>query len=174
MSKQSNRILTGAAISMALYFLLSGEDAAAKNKSQGKKGSIPAGAAASYIKKYFPFAKITEQFYQVPAMVTISQGGLESGWETSDIVKNSNNHFGIKADSSWKGPTYKGYRSYPNAQASFDDHAKFLVKMPRYNKAFTTNDPVTFAKHVAAAGYSENPKYAEILLQVMKSIPGLV
>lgn len=132
--------------------------------------SIPAGSATDYIKRYLPYAKSTETYYGVPAVFTLAQGGLESGWGTSSIARNAKNHFGIKADSSWYGPKYGSYRAYDDVQTGFDDHGKFLATQPRYSQAFMTTDPVTFAKAVSDAGYSENPDYFSLINKVMNTV----
>ena len=123
-----------------------------------------------YIGKYYNMAKQTEQYYAVPAPVTLAQGILESAAGTSNLAVNANNHFGIKADSSWNGPTYNGYRKYSSAGNSFIDHAKFLTMNPRYSAAFDTTDPVAFIQAVAAAGYAGDPLYAQKIIGLFRDM----
>jgi len=66
------------------------------SKSSSKSSTIPAGSALDYIRQHGEAAKTIEKFYRIPKLVTLAQGGLESGWGTSSIAKNSNNHFGVK------------------------------------------------------------------------------
>ena len=44
--------------------------------------------------------------YGVPPSITLAQSILESGWGESQLSTAANNYFGIKADSSCKGPIY--------------------------------------------------------------------
>lgn len=123
-----------------------------------------------YVRMYFPLAQVTQDVYGVPALFTIAQAGLESGYGNSDIAKNSFNQFGIKADSTWKGASYKGFRKYNSIQESFDDHAKFLKNNSRYSPAFKTSNPEAFAKVVADAGYDAGPGYLNKVVTVMNLV----
>ncbi len=53
-----------------------------------------------FAKRYYPFAKDSEKNTGVPALVTLAQAALESGWGKSAPQFN---FFGIKADRSWSG-----------------------------------------------------------------------
>ena len=59
-----------------------------------------------YIKKYAPLAVLEMHKYNIPASVTLAQGILESGNGRSQLASKSNNHFGIKCHSKWKGETF--------------------------------------------------------------------
>ncbi|HRG84475.1 MAG TPA: glucosaminidase domain-containing protein, partial [Chitinophagales bacterium] len=41
--------------------------------------------------------------YKIPASITMAQGILESGAGQSELALKSNNHFGIKCHTDWKG-----------------------------------------------------------------------
>jgi len=137
--------------------------------------TIPAGSATDFINKFSAAAENIQRLYAIPAKFTLAQGGLESGWGTSYLAKNANNLFGVKADSSWKGPVFTTrdglrYRKYSSAAESFKDRAEFLTRNQRYEKAFDHSDAVMFAKAVAAAGYAEDPNYAEKLSSIISTI----
>ena len=57
----------------------------------------------SYIETYKDIAIAEMQRTGVPAAITLAQGIHETGAGTSDLVRRSNNHFGIKCKSDWKG-----------------------------------------------------------------------
>jgi hypothetical protein len=74
----------------------------------------------------------------VPASITLAQGILESQFGESELVKSSNNHFGIKCKTEWTGPKIyhdddeKGecFRVYATAEESYKDHSDFLKHAP--------------------------------------------
>lgn len=152
-------------VGLAAYFLL-----LKPSKAEPVPGVVAPTNPTDYIKTYLPFAKQTESTYGIPALFTIAQAGLESGWGTSGYAIHGKNHFGIHADSSWNGPTYKGLRAYNTAESSYYDHAKFLKDNSRYADAFNYTDPVDFAKAVADAGYSTNAEYFPHLKSVIDSV----
>jgi hypothetical protein len=117
----------------------------------------------------------------VPASITLAQGILESGWGRSPLSLASNNHFGIKCHADWHGEKHKTlsetsadvfkttcYRSYTNAESSYRDHTNFLLKNALYNPLFTTHDYKDWAVGLEAAGYANDDKYAERLMDVIE------
>ncbi len=86
-----------------------------------------------------------------------------------------NNLFNIKADETWRGPTYtkgdKAYRSYPSYEESMKDYLEYLEANPRYGKMF---EPVTRASlgrlvdAIHYAGYSDDPLYGHRILAAAK------
>lgn len=56
-----------------------------------------------YISKYSDLAIQHQKKYRIPASITLAQGLLESGAGQSDLARRSNNHFGIKCHSDWRG-----------------------------------------------------------------------
>jgi len=133
--------------------------------------------AEVYINSYKELA-ITEMLRSgVPACITLAQGILESQYGESDLVKSSNNHFGIKCKTEWTGPKMyhdddeKGecFRVYPSAAESYTDHSDFLKSRPHYAFLFTL-DPTDFkgwAKGLKKAGYATLPSYPQKLLKVI-------
>ena len=113
----------------------------------------------------------------VPAAITLAQGILESQSGESDLVKNSNNHFGIKCKTEWTGGKFyhdddeKGecFRVYTNAGESYKDHSDFLKSRPHYAFLFKL-DPTDFegwAKGLKKAGYATNPQYPQKLMKLI-------
>ena len=129
----------------------------------------------NYINTYKEVAIREEIRTGVPAAITLAQGILETNAGQCDLVKSSNNHFGIKCKSDWTGNVVyhdddaKGecFRSYDNAEDSYRDHSDFLKTRPNY--AFLFNlDPTDYegwAKGLKKAGYATNPAYAAILIK---------
>lgn len=114
------------------------------------------------------------------ASVVLAQSALESGWGEKAP---GNNLFGIRADKSWKGttvdfPTHeviKGvrtpcigkFRAYPDWQGSFDDHAAFLLRNPRYLPVLAAKTPEDACTQLQKCGYSTDPNYAKTLISII-------
>jgi len=134
--------------------------------------------AELYIQQYSEIA-IQEMIRTgIPAAIKLAQGILESQSGESNLVKKSNNHFGIKCKPEWTGErTYhdddeKGecFRVYPNAEASYRDHSDFLRSRAHYNFLFNLNpaDYEAWAYGLKKAGYATSPTYPQKLIKVIK------
>lgn len=114
----------------------------------------------------------------VPASITLAQGILESENGNSDLVKKSNNHFGIKCKSNWSGESVthdddangECFRAYNNADESYRDHSDFLKNNQRYGSLFSLNpeDYQGWAKGLKKAGYATNPRYPDLLIKYVE------
>ncbi len=131
-----------------------------------------------YIQKYKDDA-IKEMLHSgVPASITLAQGILESGDGNSPLALYANNHFGIKCHDTWDGDTFimdddeknECFRKYHNAYESFKDHSEFLSTRNRYASLFNLKitDYKGWAYGLKSAGYATNPKYADLLIQVIE------
>ena len=110
----------------------------------------------------------------VPASVILAQGILETESGNSDLVKKSNNHFGIKCKSSWTGMSVSHtddapdecFRKYNSAFESYKDHSDYLYSSPRYASLFQLDhtDYKGWAYGLKKAGYATNPRYPQILI----------
>lgn len=131
-----------------------------------------------YIEKYHKEAVEQMHRYRIPASITLAQGLLESGAGRSTLTRKSNNHFGIKCGSDWRGKkTYHDddargecFRVYKNARASYEDHSRFLAGKQRYVSLFKlkTTDYKGWARGLKKAGYATNPAYATKLIQIIE------
>ncbi|MEP6583039.1 MAG: glucosaminidase domain-containing protein [Ginsengibacter sp.] len=111
----------------------------------------------------------------VPAAITLAQGILETENGNSDLVKKSNNHFGIKCKSSWTGGGVSHdddalgecFRVYKDADESYRDHSNFLRGSERYAPLFKLDprDYKAWAYGLRKAGYATNPRYPDILIK---------
>ena len=133
----------------------------------------------AYIDMYRPLAIEEMQRTGVPAAIKIAQGILETDAGKSLLVRNSNNHFGIKCKSTWTGERVyhdddeKGecFRKYASPEDSYRDHSDFLKLQPRYAPLFQI-DPLDYrawAHGLKSAGYATNPKYPEILIRLIET-----
>lgn len=132
---------------------------------------------ASYIERFKTIAVQEMNLYGIPASITLAQGLFESGNGNSDLSKIANNHFGIKCNSEWKGKSYYKdddqvndcFRVYDKPEDSYRDHSEFL-KRKRYAPLFELdkNDYRGWAQGLKDAGYATNPKYPQLLINVIE------
>lgn len=116
---------------------------------------------------------------KIPASITLAQGILESASGNSDLARKGNNHFGIKCHG-WTGEKMylnddtenECFRVYANAEESYKDHGKFLTSKERYAKLFTyeQTDYKSWAKGLKEAGYATNPKYPDLLIDIIEGL----
>lgn len=134
--------------------------------------------AAQYIDQWKDVAVQQMQMHGIPASITLAQGLLESGNGNSDLARKSNNHFGIKCHSDWKGKRVyhdddrKGecFRKYKDAADSYRDHSIFLKKR-RYEFLFDLRptDYKGWARGLKKAGYATDPKYPAKLIKLIET-----
>jgi len=113
----------------------------------------------------------------IPASIKLAQALLESGNGNSYLARRANNHFGIKCGGTWKGKSVSHsddranecFRVYDSPEQSFRDHSQFL-RGKRYQKLFTLrrDDYKGWAKGLKAAGYATNPRYPELLIDLIE------
>lgn len=131
-----------------------------------------------YIKQYSDLAIQHQKKHRIPASITLAQGLFESGAGQSQLARKSNNHFGIKCHSDWRGgrvyhdDDLRGecFRKYNRAEDSYEDHARFLVDRPRYAPLFKLNikDYKGWAKGLQKCGYATDRAYANKLIKVIE------
>jgi len=132
----------------------------------------------TYISRYKDLAIAEMKRTGIPAAITLAQGIHETEAGTSELVKKSNNHFGIKCKDDWRGETVSHdddargecFRKYAAPEESFRDHSDFLRSRPNYASLFSL-DPTNYtgwAYGLKKAGYATNPKYAQILIKLIE------
>jgi len=131
-----------------------------------------------YVEQFKDIAMNEMRRSGVPASITLAQGILESENGNSELVKKSNNHFGIKCKSNWTGESVthdddangECFRAYTNAGDSYRDHSDFLKANQRYASLFKLDptDYAGWARGLKKAGYATNPKYPELLIKYIE------
>jgi len=131
-----------------------------------------------YVNTYKVIAMAEMQRSGVPAAIILAQGIHESEAGTSALVKQSNNHFGIKCKDDWKGQVVyhdddsrqECFRSYASAADSYKDHSDFLRRSNRYAFLFDLEptDYEGWAYGLRKAGYATNIRYSQILIKLIK------
>lgn len=141
-----------------------------------------------FYKKYYPYARESEQKTGVPALFSLGQSAIENGWGEH---MPGNMMFGIKDTDGVNGNEQllwtteysrrtgkwtrikAWFRRYQSPEASFTDHGRFLRDNRRYMNAFQFTDPYIFATRIAAAGYATDPRYLEKVAKAMRMMEGL-
>lgn len=133
--------------------------------------------AQQYIETWKDEAIYQMFVHKIPASITLAQALLESGNGNSRLALEGNNHFGIKCHNDWSGAKIfeddetKGecFRKYDDASQSFEDHSVFLQKK-RYESLFTLDikDYKAWAKGLKECGYATNPKYPQLLINLIE------
>lgn len=134
-----------------------------------------------YIKAYKEYAIEQMWKYGIPASVTLAQGIAETDSGTSETLKLSNNHFGIKATQSWLNAGGKWvprndnkpdekFCVYDSAAASYEHHSKFLRSNSIYTSLFKLDitDYKGWCSGLKTAGYATSPTYAQLLINIIE------
>ena len=138
--------------------------------------------ASDYVDKYAEAAMEQMRKYGIPASVTLAQGILESASGQSELSRKGNNHFGIKATSTWleNGGRYLVYSDdkpnekfcqYASVADSYEHHSLFLRGNKRYANLFelSPDDYVGWTRGLQEDGYATSKKYASSLQSLIKA-----
>ncbi len=177
----NNKLLAFALLSVVFLNACTSRKYSQNNKQIEKAANkanpnIQSYTTLNYIETFKSVAIEEMNKYGIPASITLAQGILESGNGNSTLAKYANNHFGIKCTSDWKGKGYYKeddkaddcFRVYKDARESYKDHSEFL-KRKRYSFLFELdkNDYKNWARGLKQAGYATNPKYPELLINLI-------
>ena len=131
-----------------------------------------------YIRKYQLLAIEEMGRSGIPASIKMAQAILESGNGNSQLARNSNNHFGIKCKTGWKGQKVyhdddergECFRKYKSVHESYIDHTNFLMTSPRYAFLFTLppDDYKGWARGLKQAGYATAGHYDRTLIKIIE------
>jgi hypothetical protein len=138
----------------------------------------PDPVVVGYINNYKDLAIAEMQRTGIPASIKLAQGIHETSAGTSDLVKRSNNHFGLKCKAEWSGMTVKHtddapnecFRKYESPKDSYKDQSNYLKSTPRYASLFDLDptDYKAWAVGLKKAGYATNPKYSQVLIKLIE------
>ncbi|WP_299807211.1 flagellar assembly peptidoglycan hydrolase FlgJ [uncultured Shewanella sp.] len=144
-----------------------------------------------FVARLYPHAQKAAQTLGTTPEVLIAQSALETGWGQKMVKghqgQQSNNLFNIKADNRWQGEQASvstleyeqgiavkqraNFRVYDDIGQSFNDFVSFVSNGERYQDAMKqAANPQAFIRSLQDAGYATDPKYADKVIQVMKTI----
>lgn len=140
-----------------------------------------ASVSQQYVEQYAEYAIEQQRKYGVPASVTLAQGILESANGRSQLSRECNNHFGIKAGKSWldSGGQYGLYSDdrpnekfckYASVGDSYEHHSLILRNNSRYSACFALaqDDYRGWCNGLQKAGYASSNQYASSLISVIE------
>ena len=145
-------------------------------------------SSKDFIQQFYPYAKDSETVSGVPALVTLAQAALESGWGKHTP---GNNFFGIKAYQGEQGEqilTTKefvhgsmqtqqlAFATFATAKDCFDKHSKLL--RTNFAPAFKyVGQPISFIISVqtdCGHKYATDPNYIKLITQLIIQIDHVV
>jgi len=146
-----------------------------------KKSKAKPNLQENFLKRFAPFAILTEQMTHIPASVTLAQAALESGWGKHAP---GYNFFGIKGEGTAGSQTLRTqesihgnmvkvkstFRKYHDALESFLDHAQIISQNPLLNHAMLhTESPESFVTSLQSkkTKYATDPHYVEKILSII-------
>ncbi|MDU5806493.1 MAG: glycoside hydrolase family 73 protein [Peptoniphilus harei] len=120
--------------------------------------------------------------YELLPSVMIAQSILESNWGRSQLSREYNNYFGIKAVKKDEGIVFEteeyvegqsgrymeNFKKYSSKKESFDHYGKLLSTAKRYEKVKTAKNYKEAAQFIKEAGYATDPTYAEKIISVIE------
>jgi flagellum-specific peptidoglycan hydrolase FlgJ len=144
----------------------------------------------AFLKIVIPAAQAAQRKWDVPTSVSVAQAIFESsnqqGWGQSQLAREYNNFFGVKAENLKDPETYielpthefvhgvevteeQPFQRYSAVADSFDDHGRLLATAKRYAPAMAVRkDPIAFATQLQHCGYSTAPTYASKLWRAIQ------
>lgn len=108
-----------------------------------------------YIEKNEKIAKQLSRKYGIPSAIILAIAFVETGGGTSKHSKTLNNHFGIVGKNTVNNSRY---RSFSNAEESFEAFCKLLSSTKYYISLKGNEDINLWVKAIANAGYSTQPQ----------------
>lgn len=131
--------------------------------------------------------KLQKQYGILPSII-ISQAILESDWGQSQLGREYNNLYGIKAygqeekiglltkefvDNKWI-EIVADFRVYPSWEASMEDHAQLFINGVSWNpqlyeKVVASDNYLSAAQALQEAGYATDPTYAQKIIKVIET-----
>ncbi len=140
--------------------------------------SLP--APEDFLTFYAPAAMEQQRKYGIPASVTLSQMAYESGWGQSQLAKNGNNYFGIKATREWIKSGYpyslhdddrkgEAFCNYASAEQSIEHHSRLLMS-DRYRQCrqYSQTDYHNWLVSIKKAGYATSGNYVKTCEKIIK------
>lgn len=168
MKKRKRALVLAMAFVAALLFFL-------RPRYEPDRASIQ--SREDFIAEFAPLAQEVGKKYDLYPSVILAQAAVESNFGESELSGNYNNYFGIKGkgvvlptvemEGERKMAVEDGFRTYDSARESFYDYGKLIAEAARYEPVREAESAEAYAMALHPAGYSTNPRYGDILIEVM-------
>lgn len=133
-----------------------------------------------FFEVFAPLAQKVSRKNDLFPSVILAQAALESNFGKSQLTIDHKNYFGIKGveengvllktEEIYEGDrlAVKDYfRTYQSAEESFEDYARLIGTKERYKIVREAKSKEDYANNLYKAGYSTNPDYGIILLDII-------
>jgi flagellum-specific peptidoglycan hydrolase FlgJ len=116
---------------------------------------------AAYFERMFPYAKTASAATNLPTSTILAQWGHETGFGTSDVSKNANNHGGIKfvEGISISSGNYGAYAKYSSLDQFVQDYIR-VMNLSYYTKIRNAVSPEDTISAFAGSPYAEDQSYS--------------
>ena len=134
----------------------------------------------AFFEKYAAAAMEEQRRYGIPASVTLAQMAVESGYGESNLAKQDNNYFGIKASQDWikSGKPWSYHHddhyndkfcTFGSALESLEYHSKVLMA-DRYKacRQYAQTDHLHWIEGIKKGGYATDPRYVATIEGVIR------
>ena len=135
---------------------------------------------AEFFEKYAAAAIEEQKRYGIPASVTLAQMAVESGYGESNLARQDNNYFGIKASDKWikAGKPWSYHHddhfndkfcTFASPLDSLEYHSKVLMA-DRYKacRRYASDDHTHWIEGIKKGGYATDPRYVGTIEGVIK------
>ena len=134
----------------------------------------------AFFEKYAAAAMEEQRRYGIPASVTLAQMAVESGYGESNLAKQDNNYFGIKASQDWikSGKPWSYHHddhyndkfcTFGSALESLEYHSKVLMA-DRYKacRQYAQTDHLHWIEGIKKGGYATDSRYVATIEGVIR------
>jgi flagellum-specific peptidoglycan hydrolase FlgJ len=134
-----------------------------------KKMAQSGNPEARYISENKGLAKKMGRKHGIPPSILLAQAAIASKNGTTEMAEGARNHFAIKCDRRYHGPTWyskKGginecYRKYKSVAAGYKDHCKIIGQDKRFRNLYRLErgDYKGWANGLRDSAYTTNSRY---------------
>lgn len=136
-----------------------------------------------YLESATPLAVSTGRKYGLFPSVVLAQSALESSWGTSELSREYNNYFGIKANKNELEQNMmtsefvngvevrvkQPFRECHSMKESFKHYGQLISEADRYEKVRNASNYTEAAYAIKECGYATDPRYAEKIISIIES-----
>lgn len=125
----------------------------------------------AYIEKMTPYAKRVASAIGVHYGVVLSHWILETGSGSSALIKRgSNNHAGIKANSSGRDFVSGAYAGYNSINSFVNDYIRLINTLPYYKGVKNQTDPYKAIDELHKSPWAEDKQQDKKLIDIFNAI----